>query len=279
MCCSSSSGPVPRNCSPRRSTWRRTSTLNLAWEFAPDSEFGFADLARDYFDAKAGSTHQAAALFRLFEAPHYFRRAGRGMFRKAPEETVKAALLAIERKQQVALQIEQWVTELIAGTCPAPIREQLYRILFKPDKNAPEYKAVVEAAKRAQRAPLDLLTSAGAIDSPYQFHWQRFLFEQFPKGTAFPPLAAPAHQGHLAAGRRASVFDRRFGHHGNRRRLVAARPGQRHGGAGRAHRPRQRWRSRRSRHWTSWPAAACPPSTCRAGSSPCCRTRWCRPTR
>lgn len=166
--------------------------LDLAWEFAPDSEFGFADLARDYFDAKAGSAHQAAALFRLFDAPHYFRRAGRGMFRKAPEETVKAALLAIERKQQVAQQIEQWVAELIGGACPAPIREQLYRILFKPDKNAPEYKAVVEAAKRAQRAPLDLLTTAGAIDSPYQFHWQRFLFEQFPKGTAFPALAAPA---------------------------------------------------------------------------------------
>jgi exoribonuclease II len=46
---------------------------------------------------------------------------------------------------------------------------------------------VVEAARRSQRAPLDLLTAAGAIDSPYQFHWRRFLFEQFPKGTAFPP--------------------------------------------------------------------------------------------
>jgi exoribonuclease-2 len=72
------------------------------------------------------------------------------------------------------------------------VREQLYRILFKPDKNAPEYTAVVEAARRAQRAPLDLLTAAGAIDSPYQFHWRRFLFENFPKGTAFPPLAPPA---------------------------------------------------------------------------------------
>jgi exoribonuclease-2 len=66
-------------------------------------------------------------------------------------------------------------------------------ILFKPDKNGPEYKAVVEAAKRAQRAPLDLLLAAGAIDSPYQFHWRRFLFEQFPKGTGFPAgLGAPA---------------------------------------------------------------------------------------
>lgn len=166
--------------------------LDLAWEFAPEEEFGFADLARDYFDASAGPVQQAAALFRLFEAPHYFRRAGKGQFRKAPEDIVKAALLGIERKKQIAAQIDVWAEELIGGQCPAPVREQLYKILFKPDKNAAEYKAVVEASRRAQRAPLDLLTAAGAIDSPYQFHWRRFLFENFPKGTGFPSLQAPA---------------------------------------------------------------------------------------
>ncbi len=166
--------------------------LDLAWEFAPEGDFGFADLAREYFSASAGPEQQAAALFCLQDAPHYFRRAGRGQFRKAPEETVKAALLAIERKAQVAAQISQWADELVAGNCPAPVREQLFRILFKPDKNGPEYKAVVDAAKRAQRAPLDLLQGSGAIDSPYQFHWRRFLFEVFPKGTAFAALDAPA---------------------------------------------------------------------------------------
>ena len=165
--------------------------LEMAWEFAPEGDFGFAELAKDYFSASAGPEEQAAMLFRLFEAPHYFRRAGKGQFRKAPEEIVKAALLAIERKAQQAAQIEQWAAELAEGRCPASVREQLFRILFKPDKNGPEYKAVVEAAKRTQRAPLDLLQAAGAIDSPYQFHWRRFLFEQFPKGTGFPPLAAP----------------------------------------------------------------------------------------
>jgi len=166
--------------------------LDLAWEFAPDHEFGFADLARDYFEASAGVEKQAAALFRLFEAPHYFRRSGKGQFKKAPEEIVKAALLGIERKKQLAAQIDAWADELMQGQCPAAVREQLYKLLFKPDKNAPEYKAVVEAARRSQTAPLDLLKRAGAIDSPYQFHWRRFLFENFPKGTAFPPLAAPA---------------------------------------------------------------------------------------
>ncbi len=166
--------------------------LDLAWEFAPEGDFHFADLAREYFSAGAGPEQQAAMLLRLFDAPHYFRRLGKGLFRKAPEEIVKAALLAIERKKQIAAQIDTWAAELAAGSCPAPVREQLYRILFKPDKNGPEYKAVVQAAKAAQRAPLDLLTAAGAIASPYQFHWQRFLFDQFPKGYAFGPgLAVP----------------------------------------------------------------------------------------
>ena len=166
--------------------------LDLAWEFAPEDEFGFADLAREYFNAKAGLEAQAAALFKLFEAPHYFRRLGKGNFKKAPEEIVKAALLGIERKKQGAAQIDAWATELAAGQCPPAVREQLYKLLFKPDKNAPEYKAVVEASRLAQKAPLDLLKGAGAIDSPYQFHWRRFLFESFPKGTGFPALAAPA---------------------------------------------------------------------------------------
>jgi exoribonuclease-2 len=183
--------PQPAELFERAQSLARQIDLDLAWEFAPEAEFGFADLARDYFESSAGTDKQAAALFRLFEAPHYFRRLGKGMFRKAPEETVKAALLGIERKKQQAAQIEQWAAQLVAGDCPAPIREQLYRILFKPDKNGPEYKAVVEAARRAQKAPLELLKTAGAIDSPYQFHWRRFLFEAFPKGTAFPPLEVP----------------------------------------------------------------------------------------
>ena len=186
------SDPQPAELLARARTLAEEIDLDLAWEFAPESEFGFADLARDYFEASAGPEKQAAALLRLFEAPHYFRRLGKGQFRKAPEETVKAALLGIERKKQLAAQIDAWAAELVSGACPAPIREQLYRILFRPDKNAPEYKAVVEAAKRSQRAPLELLKAAGAIDSAYQFHWRRFLFEQFPKGTGFPSgLAVP----------------------------------------------------------------------------------------
>jgi len=166
--------------------------LPLAWEFAPEAEFGFAELAADYFGGAPDVAHQAAMLLALYDAPHYFRRAGKGRFRKAPADIVAQALAAIEKKKQIAAQIDAWAAELAAGTTPQPIRDQLYRILFRPDKNAPEYKAVVEASRATQTAPLALLQRAGAIESAYQFHWQRFLFENFPKGTGFAPLAAPA---------------------------------------------------------------------------------------
>jgi len=188
--------PAPAQLTSAAQALSQDIELDLAWEFASEEDFGFADLARDYFSADpskpASTEQQAAALFRLFEAPHYFRRAGKGRFRKAPAEILQQALAAIEKKKQVIAQISAWAEELVQGQCPAQVREQLYKILFKPDKNSPEYKAVVEASRSAHKAPLDLLQQAGAIASPYQFHWKRFLFENFPKGTGFPAVQAPA---------------------------------------------------------------------------------------
>jgi exoribonuclease II len=166
--------------------------LDLAWECASDDEFGFAELAADYFQDPPTLAQQVAALWRLSEAPHYFRRAGKGRYKRAPAEVLQLALAAIEKKQQVQAQIDLWTAELEAGRCPAPVREQLYKILFRPDKNAPEYKAVVHAARNTHLAPLALLQQVGAIENAYQFHWQRFLYEHFPKGTGFAALTVPA---------------------------------------------------------------------------------------
>src|SRR4051812_42184630 len=107
----------------------QTIELELAWEFAPEEEFGFADLARDYFSEQATLTQQAAALLRLFEAPHYFRRAGRGRLKKAPGKILQQALAAIKKKKQVQAQFWGWAGELAAGTCPPAVREQLFKIL------------------------------------------------------------------------------------------------------------------------------------------------------
>ena len=184
--------PAPAALMPAATALAESMELELAYEFAPDEEFGFADLARDYFSDNASTEQQVAALICLQGAPHYFRRSGKGRYRKAPPEIVAQALAAIEKKKQIQAQIDAWAADLQAGQCPDAVRQQLYRILFRPDKNAPEYKAVVEAARQSHTAPLALLQKAGAITSAYQFHWQRFLFDQFPRGTGFPAVEAPA---------------------------------------------------------------------------------------
>ncbi len=184
--------PSPTDLMREASALAPTIELDLAWEFAPPEEFGFADLAREYFSANPSLVQQAATLLRLFEAPHYFRRAGRGRFKKAAAEVIQQALVAIEKKKQQLAQIDAWALALGDGQCPEPVLAQLYKILFKPDKNGPEYKAVVQAARATQLPPLALLQRAGAITSAYEFHWQRFLFDNFPKGTQFPALQAPS---------------------------------------------------------------------------------------
>ncbi len=174
-----------------------TIELDLAWEFAPSDEFSFQELAQEYFSDNATLTEQTAALISLFQAPHYFRRSGKGKFKKASADVLQQALAAIEKKKLTQQQIEAWALALEEGSCPEPIAAQLYKILFKPDKNVAEYKAVVEASRATHLAPLALLQKAGAITSAYEFHWQRFLFDNFPKGIGFPALEAPVIQNAL----------------------------------------------------------------------------------
>jgi exoribonuclease-2 len=184
--------PEPAQLLTQATTTAEEIDLDLAWECAGEEEFGFADLAADYFGAKPTNVQLASALFRLFEAPHYFRRAGKGRFKKASQEVLQQALAGIAKRQAIQAEIDTWTEALCAQQCPEPIKAQLYKILFKPDKNAPEYKAVVAASRQTQMGALNLLAAAGAISSPFEFHWQRFLFDHFPKGIAFPSLNAPA---------------------------------------------------------------------------------------
>ena len=183
--------PTPSVLMAEATALSATMELDLAWEFAPEDEFSFQELAQEYFSDNATLAQQTAALISLFQAPHYFRRSGKGKFKKASADVLQQALAAIDKKKLIQQQIETWALALGEGSCPEPIAAQLYKILFKPDKNAAEYKAVVEASRATHLAPLALLQKAGAITSAYEFHWQRFLFDNFPKGIGFPSLEAP----------------------------------------------------------------------------------------
>ncbi|MEY3469371.1 MAG: hypothetical protein RL203_1465, partial [Pseudomonadota bacterium] len=98
-----------------------TIELDLAWEFAPSDEFSFQELAQEYFSNNATLAQQTAALISLFQAPHYFRRSGKGKFKKASADVLQQALAAIEKKKLIQQQIEAWALALGKGSCPEPI--------------------------------------------------------------------------------------------------------------------------------------------------------------
>lgn len=167
--------------------------LDFLWEAAPAEEFGFLDIAREYYGKEPGSVEAASLLFRLHSAPVYFYRKGRGRYRAAPADTLKVALAAIERKRLQDELRQRLVQALKAGSAPAGITQQAIALLVRPDKNSVEYKAVEQAANEMQTTPLKLLLAAGAIASPYRWHVDSFVANHFARGTGFPAdLPAPS---------------------------------------------------------------------------------------
>lgn len=165
------------------------------WECAADGEFSFCDLADDYFGGsgqKASAGEAAALLLALHAAPVYFHRKGKGRFRKAPPDILAAALAGLEKKRQQALAVERMVGELKAFVLPQEFMPLLDQLLYQPDRNRPETKALEAACAETGLSAPHLLEKCGAIPSAYAFHYQRFLREQFPRGIAFPEVDAPA---------------------------------------------------------------------------------------
>jgi exoribonuclease-2 len=162
------------------------------WECVNDGEFSFVDFARDYYGHDPAPVEASAVLLALQAAPIYFHRKGKGRFRKAPPDILAAALAALEKKRQQALAIEGWIGELKAFRLPPEIGALSDSLLYAPDRNKPETKAFEAACADTGLSAAQLLFKCGAIASAYHLHYKRFLHEQFPRGTGFPSLEAPA---------------------------------------------------------------------------------------
>ncbi len=165
---------------------------DFLWECVNDGEFSFLDFARDYFGHDPAPVEAATVLLALQAAPIYFHRKGKGRFRKAPPDILAAALAGLEKKRQQALAIEGWVAELKAGRLPPEIGVLTDALLYAPDRNRPETKAFEAACAETGLSAAQLLFHCGAVKSAYHLHYRRFLHEQFPRGTGFPTLDAPA---------------------------------------------------------------------------------------
>ncbi|CAG4916057.1 ribonuclease catalytic domain-containing protein [Paraburkholderia saeva] len=166
--------------------------LDFLWECAPEEEFAFATLAKEYYGETFGAIERAALVLRMHGAPVYFRRKGRGQYQRAPQEQLQMALAGLERKRQQALVQAGLEDELKAGRLPESLANKALGLLTKPDKNTIEYKALEAAAAARGISMARLMLDCGGIPSARALHEARFLSEFFPHGTGFPPVTVGA---------------------------------------------------------------------------------------
>ncbi|MDB5840530.1 MAG: ribonuclease [Herminiimonas sp.] len=166
--------------------------LDFLWEVAGQEEFGFTELGLEYFGQQPKPHEAAGLLLKLHAAPIYFYRKGKGRYKAAPEASLKAALAGLEKKRQQALVQSRYVEELKANRLPEAMKPISLQLLFKPDKNSIEYKALETASAELHTTPQRLMLAVGGIASPKDLHLSRFLLENFPKGVGFPAVALPS---------------------------------------------------------------------------------------
>ncbi|HSD36303.1 MAG TPA: ribonuclease catalytic domain-containing protein [Rhodocyclaceae bacterium] len=164
---------------------------DFLWEMCGDAEFGFTEFAQDYFGHPPSAIEATALLQGLQASPLHFHRKGRGRFRKAPPEILQAALAGAEKKRLQQESIARMKDELIAGKLPAEFVPMLKQLLYRPDRNKLETKALEAACEASGMSVPRLMLKAGALPSSHDYLLGRFLFEYFPEGTGFPAVAAP----------------------------------------------------------------------------------------
>ncbi len=171
-----------------------TLDTEFLWECCGEPEFGFEELAKDYYGHVPSPKESAAVAIRLHGAPVYFYRKGKGRYKAAPPDTLKAALAAVEKKRLQAEKVSAYVEQLKANQLPVDFKDKLDMLFYDPDKNALEWKALDQASAELHLNPIKLLHLCGAIPSPHDYHLGAFLREYFPKGAdfpAYPPVNAP----------------------------------------------------------------------------------------
>lgn len=164
---------------------------DLLWEVCGEEEFTAEAIAEEYYGHTPTKTELAATLIALYAAPMYFYKKAKGVFKAAPEETLKQALAAIERKKQQDAQIDAWAEALKRGEMPSEIVADLKTILHAPDKQSLTYKAFTKAADALKTSAYELAKKTGGITSIPQYLQDGFEIKYFPKGTGFPDLPLP----------------------------------------------------------------------------------------
>ena len=163
--------------------------VEFLWESCPQEEFGFEALATEYFGHTPTAIEAAGIVIRLHSAPMYFYKKGKGHYKSAPAEALKSALASTEKKRLQAELLARYTAELSALTLPPEFVEKMPHLLYSPDRNTLEVKALEAACAATHLSAAHLLQRCGGIPSTKDYHLNRFLLANFPHGTGFPEVS------------------------------------------------------------------------------------------
>jgi len=164
---------------------------DFLWQCCGQGEFGFESLARDYVGHEPSPAEAAGVLLKLHAAPMHFHRRGRGRYQAAPEDTLKLALASAEKKRRLQETVAAWAASLARLECPAEVARLRDELLYAPDRNKPETKALEQACKETGLTAARLLERCGLVPDSHAYHLNRFLHEFYPRGTGFPAHPVP----------------------------------------------------------------------------------------
>ena len=167
--------------------------VEFLWEASPQDEFEFGALAQEYFGHAPTPVEAAGALIRLHSSPMHFYKKGKGRYKAAPPDALKSALASAEKKRLQAELQARFTGELMRFNLPAEFGDKLAMLLYKPDRNTLEVKALEAACAATHLSSAHLLERCGALPSSHDYHLNKFLFEHFPRGTGFPGVTVADH--------------------------------------------------------------------------------------
>ena len=169
--------------------------VNFLWECCEENnEFTGQELANDYFGHTPNSVEIAAITILLSQNPIYFHKKGTGRYKAAPPEILRAALASREKKRLAEEKQADYVQQLVAFELPDTFRPLLDDLLYKPDKNTLEWKALEAACAATRLSVPRLLEQCGALPSTHDYHFNQFLYEHFPEGTGTDSLLPDFHR-------------------------------------------------------------------------------------
>lgn len=163
--------------------------LDFLWEVAGVEEFDFLTLACEYFGPTVSVVQKIGLLIGLHQAPIYFYKRGKGRYKSAPKQALEAAKISIEKKRVLALTQKEYEAQLLAHKLPIEFLGSVPQLLFKPNKNSIEYKAIENVTQSLSITPARLMLLCGGLSSAQFLHQEKFFLEHDSFGVRITPLS------------------------------------------------------------------------------------------